>query len=289
MLCKIDRILYNIVDLSRIKLKFDGGKMSLSIAPLYSSSSGNSTFIGSENTGILIDAGCAGKYIISALDQIGIDPRFIKGILVTHEHSDHIKGVGIVSRKFDIPVYANATTWQAMEKKVGEISIKNRRIIDENDFFIDDLCISPIPLHHDAAAPTGYSIACKGKKISIITDTGRVTRAMIEKAAGSQVVLLEANHDVSMLKCGRYPYELKRRILSTNGHLSNEDCAACAVALAKSGVRGILLGHLSKENNFEELAYNTVAQALKSEGFLPGRDIALAITKKYEVTRLITI
>lgn len=226
LLCKIDRILYNIVDLSRIKLKFDGGKMSLSIAPLYSSSSGNSTFIGSENTGILIDAGCAGKYIISALDQIGIDPRFIKGILVTHEHSDHIKGVGIVSRKFDIPVYANATTWQAMEKKVGEISIKNRRIIDENDFFIDDLCISPSRFTTTPQPLRDIPSPAKGKKISIITDTGRVTRAMIEKAAGSQVVLLEANHDVSMLKCGRYPYELKRRILSTNGHLSNEDCAA---------------------------------------------------------------
>lgn len=263
--------------------------MSLSIAPLYSSSSGNSTYIGSDKTGILIDVGCTGKNIFSALEQIGVDPRFIKGILVTHEHSDHIKGVGIVSRKYDIPVYTNCVTWQAMEKKIGEISLKNHRVIDENDFFIDDLCISPIPLSHDAADPMGYCISCQGKKISILTDTGRITKPMIQKAAGSQIVLLEANHDVSMLKCSRYPYELKRRILSTNGHLSNEDCACCAIELAKSGVKGILLGHLSKENNFEELAYNTVAEALMREGFFPGRDIALATTKKYEVTRLITI
>lgn len=263
--------------------------MSLTIAPLYSSSSGNSTYIESETTSILIDAGLAGKYITSALDQIDRNPCNINGILVTHEHSDHIKGVGIISRKFDLPIYANKATWEAMLPKIGEITDKNIRVIDKNDFFIGDLMVTPIPLFHDAADPTGYAVSCGGKKISIMTDTGKVNKAMIDKAAGSQVVLLESNHDVQMLKCGNYPYEIKRRILSVHGHLSNEDCGLCAVQLAKQGVRGILLGHLSKENNFEELAYRTVAQTLVQEGIQPGRDIALGLTKKYEVSRMITI
>ena len=263
--------------------------MSLTIAPLYSSSSGNSTYIGSENTSILIDAGLAGKHITSALEQIGRDPRSIKGILVTHEHSDHIKGVGIISRKFDIPVYANAATWEAMLPKIGSINERNIRTVDKGDFFIGDLMITPIPLFHDAADPMGYSVACGGRRISVMTDTGKVSKAMIEKTAGSQIVLLESNHDVQMLKCGSYPYELKRRILSTHGHLSNEDCGLCAVELAKQGVKGILLGHLSKENNFEELAYRIVAETLAANGFIPNRDIALGLTKKYEVSRMITI
>ncbi len=263
--------------------------MSLTIAPLYSSSSGNSTYIGSESTPILIDAGLSGKYITSALDQIGRDPTSIKGILVTHEHSDHIKGVGIISRKFDIPVYANSATWEAMLPKIGGIADRNIRVIDKEDFFIGDLMITPIPLFHDAADPTGYAVSCGGKKITLMTDTGKVSRAMMDKAAGSQIVLLESNHDVRMLKCGSYPYELKRRILSTHGHLSNDDCGICAVELAKLGVRGILLGHLSKENNFEELAYNTVAETLRANGFMPNKDIALALTKKYEVSRMITL
>ena len=263
--------------------------MSLSIAPLYSSSSGNSTYIGSEKTGILIDAGLAGKYIFSALEQISVAPSSVRAILVTHEHADHIKGVGVVARKLDIPVYANAATWEAMSPKIGAIPEKHRIVIGREDFFIGDLLVTPIPLFHDAADPTGYSVCCKDRKVCVITDTGKVSKAMIAQAAGAQVVLLESNHDVRMLKCGSYPYELKRRILSAHGHLSNDDCASCAVELARLGVKGILLGHLSKENNFEELAYSTVSEALTAAGIRPGRDVALALTKKYEVTRRITV
>ena len=263
--------------------------MSLSIAPLYSSSSGNSTYIGSQKTGILIDAGLSGKYIFSALEQLEIEKSFIKAILVTHEHADHIKGVGVVSRKLDIPVYANEATWDAMNKKIGELSPKNRIVIGREDFFIDDLLVTPIPLFHDAADPTGYSVCAGDRKVCVITDTGKVSKAMLALAQGAQVALIESNHDVRMLKCGSYPYELKRRILSTHGHLSNEDCAAFAIDLVRQGVKGILLGHLSKENNFEELAYNTVSEALLSAGICPGRDVAIALAKKYEVSRLITI
>ena len=263
--------------------------MSLRMATLFSSSSGNSTYIASENTQILIDAGLAGKNITEALKKIEADPAKLSAILVTHEHADHIKGVGIISRKYDIPVYANEPTWSAMESKLGNIDKKNRVIIGRDDFFIGDLTVCPIPLFHDAADPTGYSVCHKDKKVSVITDTGKVSSDMLKRAEGSQIVLLEANHDVMTLKCGRYPYELKRRILSTLGHLSNEASAEVAVKLAKAGTKGILLGHLSKENNVEELALKTVADELIAAGFCPGHNIALKIAEKYDVTGVFMI
>ena len=127
--------------------------MEIRFAPLYSSSSGNSTFIGAGDTRILVDAGVTGKSIEQALNTINEDPHGISGILVTHEHSDHIKGIGILSRKYDIPVYANALTWEAMEDKIGDISLRNIRVVDKTEFYIGDMCILPVELSHDAADP----------------------------------------------------------------------------------------------------------------------------------------
>jgi len=258
--------------------------MKLSIAPLFSGSGGNATYIGTESGGLLIDAGLSGSTIISALQQIDKKPTDLSGILVTHEHIDHIKGIGVLSRKYDIPVFANAETWEAMQDKVGGISLKNMRMIDDGEFFIRDMMITPIPLSHDAANPTGYAVSANGKKVTVMTDSGKVTKQMFDRAAGSSILLLESNHDVNMLKCGRYPYQLKARILSNKGHLSNIDCGKAAAELIGRGVRGILLGHLSKENNFDELAYQTVYDTLIAEGIVPGRDAALAVAKKTEVT-----
>lgn len=263
--------------------------MNLSIAPLFSSSSGNATYIGSEETGILIDAGVTGKNMEAALKSIDKKPERLKGILITHEHVDHIKGAGILSRKYNIPIYANRATWECICDKIGEIRERNMRLIDECDFFIGDLTITPIPLSHDAADPAGYSVYANGKRVSVLTDTGRVTEDMLKKAAGSDIILLEANHDVEMLKCGKYPYNLKTRILSTKGHLSNEDSGRAAVELVKRGVRGILLGHLSRENNFDELAKKTVEDALIKEAIIPGRDVALKTANKLEVTGFFSI
>lgn len=260
--------------------------MNLSIAPLYSGSGGNATYIGTERGGILIDAGLSGSAVIAALRQIGKAPEDLSGILVTHEHIDHIKGIGVLSRKYDLPVFANTETWEAIEEKLGRIALKNMRMIDDGEFFIRDMMITPIPLSHDAANPTGYAVSANGKKVAVMTDSGKVTKQMYERAAGSDIMVLESNHDVNMLKCGRYPYHLKARILSGKGHLSNADCGKAAAELITRGVRGILLGHLSKENNFDELAYQTVYDTLISEGIVPGRDVALAVAKKNEVTGL---
>ena len=263
--------------------------MSLSISPLFSSSSGNCTYVGTERTGLIVDAGLAGNKVEGALQNIGKRPGELSGILITHEHTDHIRGVGVLSRKDDLPVYANAKTWEAMQAKVGEISLKNTRVIDRTEFYIGDICVAPVPIHHDAADPTGFAFFGAGRKVGVMTDTGHITRDMLDAMEGAAIVLLESNHDIELLKNGRYPYYLKKRILSGKGHLSNEAAGAAAGELAKRGVRGILLGHLSRENNRKLLAYETVFAALKSEGVEPGRDLALGTTRKSHVTGFYTL
>lgn len=263
--------------------------MSLSIAPLFSSSSGNCTFICSEKCSLLVDAGLPGKYIENALRSIGKSPAELGAILVTHEHIDHIKGVGVLSRRYQIPVYANQETWAEMEGKIGPISGRNTRIIDENDFFLSDICVTPVPISHDAARPFGYTFICGRPKISLLTDTGRFTKDMLACLKGSNIVMLEANHDVDMLKNGPYPFLLKKRILSAQGHLSNDDAGSAAVSLAQTGTKGIILAHLSKENNEEDVAYNTVSACLQTAGIVPAKDIGLKTTKKHQVTGLYTL
>ncbi|MBQ9941878.1 MAG: MBL fold metallo-hydrolase [Christensenellaceae bacterium] len=258
--------------------------MSLDISPLFSSSSGNCTYIEAQGTGILIDAGVAGGVAAAALSEIGKSPADVAGILVTHEHVDHIRAVGVLSRKYDIPVYANEGTWLAMEGKIGNIALKNTRIIEKSEFYIGSLCVQPVPIHHDAADPTGYAVYGAGRKVGVMTDTGHVTAAMLDAMEGADILLLESNHDVDMLKNGRYPYKLKQRILSGKGHLSNDAAAEAAIALAGRGVRGILLAHLSKDNNREELAYGAVRSALQQRGLLVGRDISLGTAQKHKVT-----
>ena len=257
-----------------------------SISPLFSGSSGNSTYISSDRCSILVDAGVTGKQMEDAMRKIGKELSAVSAILITHEHTDHIKGVGVLSRRYGIPVYANALTWEAMEGKLGGIPSGSIRVIDDDEFYVSDVCVKPIPLHHDAVCPRGYSLYCGNKKFSIVTDTGHITKQMMEQLGGSDFAILESNHDVEMLRCGRYPYYLKRRILSGNGHLSNDAAAETAIELVKLGVRGILLGHLSKENNFPSLAQKTVSDALTAAGIEIGRDVALATANRCAPTGL---
>jgi phosphoribosyl 1,2-cyclic phosphodiesterase len=256
----------------------------LTIAPLFSGSKGNSTYISTDKTSLLVDAGMSGSAIEKALAQIEASPAELSGILVTHEHTDHIRGVGVLSRRYDIPIFANALTWEAMQSDIGRIKAKNECVIDRGEFYIGDICARPIPLMHDAADPTGYALCAGGKQVGILTDTGKVTRDMLDTLADSSIVLLESNHDETMLKNGPYPYSLKQRILSAHGHLSNIASCRAAKALAERGVRGVLLAHLSEHNNTEPLAYRTVCDGLAEEGVRVGVDIALALTQKLAVT-----
>ena len=255
--------------------------MQLQFCPLFSSSSGNSIFVGTEKTKILIDAGLSGAKITTELKKIGVNPEELSAILVTHEHSDHISGVGVLSRRYHIPVYANAGTWAAMRGKLGAIETANVVEFETGgDFSIGDLNIRPFATPHDAAEPVGYAVCAGSCKASIATDLGCIREGWLSEVAASDVLLLEANHDVNTLEAGRYPYELKKRILGRKGHLSNDDAGRAAVELVRRGVRAIVLGHLSGENNFPELAYASVSCTLEENGFVPGRDLALSVAKR---------
>lgn len=234
------------------------------ICSLYSGSSGNSIFIASDSARVLIDAGLPGKNIEAALKEIKEDPHTIDGIFITHEHSDHIKGVGVMSRKYDIPIYANEATWKSMLPSIGKIKDHNIKIIERRSVTpIKDMEVICFNIPHDAIAPMGYTLQSKGKRISVATDLGTFTEEVKYNIKDSDVILLESNHDVQMLKFGPYPYPLKRRVLSEIGHLSNEACGAALVDIHdESKPRRIILGHLSNTNNYPELAYQTVLNIL---------------------------
>ncbi len=232
---------------------------------LYSGSSGNCLFIETENTKLLIDAGVSLKKIEEGLDKVNVEPSSLNGILVTHEHSDHIKSLGNLSKKFDIPVFANQKTFDAMPKQVEKISDKNIHKFNVNEkFCINDIEINPFSIYHDAADPCGFNFFSQNKKISIATDIGHMDKAILEKLENSVFLLLEANYDPEVLKYTKYPFVLKQRIAGPNGHLPNEMAGKVINYLSNSGLKTAMLGHLSKESNFPALAYQTVIDELIS-------------------------
>ncbi len=255
--------------------------MEIKFCPLFSGSSGNALYVGCGDTHLLVDAGMSGAKITAELARIGLPAEQLNGILITHEHADHIAGAGILSRRHDLPIYANQGTWAAMQDKLGSIQEKNIRVFETGeDFHIGPLDITPFPTPHDAAEPVGYSFYAGNIKLSIATDLGAMRESWLKYVEESDLMLLESNHDVDMLKAGRYPYDLKRRILGVKGHLSNDEAGRAAVELVRRGVRGIILGHLSGENNFPELAYQSVCCMLQKEGLEPGRDLLLGLASR---------
>ncbi|SHE51426.1 MULTISPECIES: MBL fold metallo-hydrolase [Caloramator] len=257
---------------------------------LYSGSSGNSIYVGNERTKILVDAGLSGKKIQEGLLDIGVNPNEINAILITHEHDDHIKAAGILSRRFNIPIYANADTWSAMESQIGDVKEENIKVFSTyKPFEIGDITVIPFKIPHDASNPCGYSFIEKNKKISIATDIGHASREVKDNIKDSDLILLESNHDVEMLKVGPYPYYLKRRVLSDVGHLSNEDCGRTIVDILNSRIKRIILGHLSKTNNYPELAYRTVLSILESNGIRDGVDIDLDIAHRDRVGKYYSV
>ncbi len=253
---------------------------------LVSGSSGNATLITDEQTTILIDCGLSGKKLEAAFASIGRSPKELDAILVTHEHIDHTAGVGVVSRRFDVPVYATAGTYRGMS--VGKLADKNiHTIAPEHSFEIGTIGVCPFSISHDANDPVGFSFFVNHKKVSLATDTGTMTDSIKQHILGSEAVILESNHDVDMLLYGSYPYSLKQRILSERGHLSNDDCAKTAVELLQSGTRHILLGHLSNENNTPEIAFRTAVNALRKAGAAIDSDVRLGVARRYEATAVL--
>lgn len=261
----------------------------LNFCSLYSGSSGNSLFIKTENTKILVDAGVSSKKIEKALSELDIEPKSIDGILVTHEHSDHVQGLGTFSKKFDLPVFVNQETLDAMPKQRDKISEKNLKTFNVSEkFSIGDLDINPFSIPHDAANPCGFTILNKDKKISIATDIGHMTNDILKNLEESQFVLLESNYDPEVLKCSSYPFMLKSRIAGPTGHLPNEMAGKTIAYLLESGLKQAMLGHLSKESNFPELAYKTVVDELIASNYNEN-SLNLSVANRDCHSKLITV
>ena len=238
----------------------------MKLCSIASGSSGNCIYIGHASTHLLVDAGISGKRIEQGLLQMGVNPKELSGILITHEHSDHIQGIVVLARKYGIPIYSTVETFCAMKKgknSIGKIDdILFQQIYPEQKWKIGEITITPFSVSHDAANPVAYVLEAEGKKIGMVTDLGVYTEKTLHYLAGVQLLYLESNHDVNMLMVGGYPYYLKQRILGELGHLSNEMAAELLCRLYHKNLQYILLAHLSKENNYPELAYETVRAEL---------------------------
>lgn len=255
----------------------------MKLCSIASGSSGNCTFVGNENTKLLIDAGVSGKKIENGLNSIDVKAEDLQGILVTHEHGDHICGLGVMARRFNTPIYATPETIHAMlhMKNVGRIPEELfRYVTPDTSFYINDILVEPFSTSHDASNPVCYTFSSGGHKVGMATDLGKFDDYIISKLYGSEILLLEANHDVNMLMVGGYPYYLKQRILGDKGHLSNELSAQLIKSLLHENLKHITLAHLSEENNYEELAYETVRLELNEHFDDKRAEIMLSIAKR---------
>lgn len=255
-----------------------------------SGSSGNCIYYSDGETEILVDAGLSGKKIQLGLDQFGVNPAGIKGILVTHEHNDHITGVGILSRRFKLPIYITEKTYNSCKNVLGKIdnNLLNHFQVGEK-FHIGDVQIEAFRTFHDAAEPVGFTFFSKEQKLGLLTDTGMVDEKVMQAIYHSDVLLIEANHDEKMVETGPYPWGLKKRILGDCGHLSNTTAGEVLVELLKGKTKQVLLAHLSEENNFPQLAKLTVETILAKAQIAVGHDVQLEILPRKEVSSLIKL
>ena len=257
--------------------------MSISICALSSGSSGNCILLRSDSCAVLVDCGMTGKAVENELANAGVSPDRLDAIIVTHEHIDHTSGVGIMCRRYKIPVYATFGTWKAMINSLGKIDpALIRYIAAEVPFEISGTTFYPFSTSHDAAESIGLIFTYGGKSGAVATDMGTVSKHIFDLLSPCSIALLEANHDEIMLENGPYPQHLKERILSDHGHLSNKVCGAlCAKLVREGSLRQIVLGHLSSDNNTPRRAYETVANSIEATGFKIGEDVSLYVAERY--------
>lgn len=265
--------------------------MSLQFSVLASGSTGNAFYIQSNEQRILVDAGLSGKQMDLHFQEIGVDPATLSGILVTHEHSDHIKGVGIFARKYNLPIYANEKTWKAMEKKLGKLTTDQKfHFATDTIQTFGDMDIESFRVSHDAAEPMFYTFHKGETKIALVTDLGYVSERIKKTIEGADAYIFEANHDVDMLRMSHYPWSIKQRILSDIGHVSNIDSGLALADVIGNATERIYLAHLSQDNNMKDIARMTVDQVLQERGIdLPLMDTdPTRATPLYQVGKIAT-
>ena len=249
--------------------------------PLFSGSSGNCTYIGSADGGVLVDTGVSARRIECALREREIDPAAIRAVFITHEHSDHIAGLRVLVNRYGYKVYASAGTLDALVEMQALGENAEFEVITDDGVEAAGMYVLPFHTSHDSRESLGFRLhTADGRTMAVATDTGCMTDSLRGALVGCDLVLLESNHDIRMLENGPYPYYLKRRILGARGHLSNECCAAELPFLAQNGTTRFFLGHLSKENNFPDLAYNTALAALQQAGLREGKDFLLSVAPR---------
>ena len=265
----------------------------MKMCSIASGSSGNCIYVGSESTSVLIDAGVSGKRIEAGLNTIGRTGKEIDAVFITHEHSDHIKGLGVLARKQGLPIYATRETWEAIQgcSSLGKIPEGLfREILPDQDVEIGDLTVEPFSISHDAANPVGYRVNHGKQSMAVATDLGVYGTYTVNHLRNLDVLLLEANHDIHMLEVGAYPYYLKQRILGERGHLSNEMAGRLLCEVLHDGMKQIVLGHLSRENNYPALAYETVcAEVSMGDDPYKSGDFHISVAKRDTVGDLIEI
>lgn len=263
------------------------------LVSIASGSSGNCIYIGSDNTHILVDAGISNKRIEQGLNEIGLKGNDINAVVITHEHSDHTKGLGVLARKYGVPIYGTKETLE----EIGEMKYLGEYprelfcpVRPDVEFTVGGLNIQPFSIDHDAANPVAYRVNHGRRNVAVATDMGHYDQYVIDHLQGLDALLLESNHDVNMLETGPYPYYLKRRILGDHGHLSNENAGRLLNYVLHDHLKHILLGHLSKENNYEALAYETVRLEI-DQGDTPYKasDFSIAVAKRDEMSQIINL
>ncbi|MDO4490278.1 MAG: MBL fold metallo-hydrolase [Lachnospiraceae bacterium] len=263
----------------------------MKLCSIASGSSGNCIFAGTEKTGILIDAGISGKRIEAGLNTIDRKTADIDGIFVTHEHIDHIAGLGVIARRYGIPIYTTPGTYQAVlnTKSVGKMPEGLFHAVQpDTEVQVGDLTVHPFRISHDAADPLGYRVEAEGKKAAVATDLGFYNEYITEQLKGLDCLLLESNHDVRMLEVGSYPYYLKKRILGNRGHLSNETAGRLLCEVLHDHMKHIVLGHLSRENNYPSLAYETVcSEVTMGDNPWKSGDFHITVAKRDEPGELL--
>ena len=245
-----------------------------------SGSSGNVSLVATDRTSILVDCGISMKKIEEGLRYADMSGKDIDAVVITHEHSDHIKGLGVISRKYNVPIYTTAGTIKGINEcsSVGKIDKELYNVIESDiSFQIGDISVTPRSIWHDAYEPVCFSFTDGKSKVSVATDLGNYNDYLIQCLSDSDALLIEANHDVRMLESGMYPYILKQRILSDVGHLSNDTCAGKLSELIRSGTTRLVLAHLSRENNMPALAEQTAVCELNMNGMKRDIDYILKV------------